>query len=534
MDKENIISSNNGTQLHWAFTSARNTMAQHGDLDKYVCASGITPSGIIHIGNFREAMTVDLVKRAFKIMGKNAVHIHSWDNFDVFRKVPKDMPKQDLLSQHLRMSIVDVPDTDKGYNSYAERNLKAVEDTLPLVGINPEYRYQAEMYKKCLYADDIKKALENTDKIKSILNKYRTEPLADDWLPTSIFCDSCKKDIIIKQEWKGGYDLYYECECGHKETFDIRKKGIVKLLWRVDWPMRWNYEKVNFEPGGKDHSMPGSSYETGKQISKEIWDRIAPNYTMYDFLSIKGRGGKISSSAGDVVTLKDCLEIYQPEIIRYLFAGTRPNTEFAISFDQDVIKIYEDYDKCERIYYGEEQVNDKNKEKNKWIYELSQIDDDLNKIPKTKPVSISFREVTTLLCIKDMNETKVYDFFKYKINTDFEDKRVRTRISCAKNWLIKFADDNFKFHINKNKNEDFFNTLDENQKNALSMLKDAITSAGDTEDLNTKLFDIPQKLGMEMKEFFRISYQSIISKDKGPKLAGFIDEIGRENILKLL
>ena len=35
---------------------------------------------------------------------------------------------------------------------------------------------------------------------------------------------------IVKQEWKQGYEITYECECGHKETFDFRKKGIVKLL----------------------------------------------------------------------------------------------------------------------------------------------------------------------------------------------------------------------------------------------------------------------------------------------------------------
>jgi lysyl-tRNA synthetase, class I len=532
MSKDNTLNSRENYPLHWAFTSVRNTVAQHGELDKYVCASGVTPSGVIHIGNFREIMTVDIVKRAFNIMGLKANHIHSWDNYDVFRKVPKDMPQQDLLEKQLRKSIVDVPDTDKGFKSYAERNLKAVEETLPLVGIKPEYKYQAELYKKCTYAEDIKLALENTDKIKEILNKHRTEPLVDHWLPTSIFCDACKKDTILKQEWKGGYELYYECECGHKETFDIRKKGIVKLLWRVDWPMRWNFEKVNFEPGGKDHSMPGSSYDTAKEIVSVVWSKTPPTYTMYDFLSIKGRGGKISSSAGDVVTLKDCLEIYQPEIVRFLFTGTRPNAEFAISFDQDVIKIYEDYDKCERIYYNLEQTNDKNKENNKWIYQLSQVDDDINHISSEMHTQISFREITMMLCIKDMNPEKVYEIYKDKplIN----EIRLKTRIDCAKNWLLNYADDNFKFYINKIKNEQLFQTIDNTQKEALNLLKQALISAGDTEDLNQKIFDIPQKLNIEMKDFFKVCYQAIISKDKGPKLANFIDDIGRENIVKIL
>ena len=58
---------------------------------------------------------------------------------------------------------------------------------------------------------------------------------------------------------------------------------------------------------------------------------------MYDFVKIKGADKKISSSSGDVITLKDFLEIYTPEIVRYIFAGTRPNKELSIAFDGDVI-----------------------------------------------------------------------------------------------------------------------------------------------------------------------------------------------------
>jgi lysyl-tRNA synthetase class 1 len=46
----------------------------------YVCASGITPSGVIHIGNFREIITTELVVRALKDKGKKARFIYSWDD----------------------------------------------------------------------------------------------------------------------------------------------------------------------------------------------------------------------------------------------------------------------------------------------------------------------------------------------------------------------------------------------------------------------------------------------------------------------
>lgn len=522
--------------MHWAFTSVKNVIAQNGKQEIYTCASGITPSGVIHIGNFREAITVDLVKRAFKYMKLNARHIHSWDDFDVFRKVPKNMPNPEILEKHLRMSIIDTPDTTGEGKNYADRNRIAVEKTLPLVGINPEYKYQAQKYRNCEYAEEIKKALENKDSIREILDQFRQEPLEKDWLPTSIFCSNCKKDTITKQEWKGNYTVYYECECGHKEEFDFREKGIIKLAWRVDWPMRWYYENVHFEPGGKDHSSPSGSYSTGKLISEKVWNKKAPTYTMYDFISIKGMGGKISSSSGDVVTLKECLEIYEPEIVRFLFAGTRPNAEFAISFDSDVIKIYEDFDKVERIFYKKEEVNEKNYEKNKWIYIFSQVNEDINLISPEMPVQIPFRELTMMLCIKDQDESRVLEHYINSgvVKNKVDESRLSTRISCAKKWLNKYADDNFKFIVKSEKDEEFFKTLTEVQKESLEKLKEILKSDLVGDEFETAIFNIHKEMQIEMKEFFSLCYQAIIGKDKGPKLASFITEIGREKVAKIL
>ena len=51
----------------------------------------------------------------------------------------------------------------------------------------------------------------------------------------------------------------------------------------------------------------------------------------------------MSKSLGNVINLKQCLEIYEPQILRYMFVKARPNTEFSIAFDGDVLKIYAEY-----------------------------------------------------------------------------------------------------------------------------------------------------------------------------------------------
>ena len=257
------------------------------------------------------------------------------------------MPDPETLEKYLRFPITMVPDTFGRDSSYARHHEVDVESELPRVGIFPEYLYQAERYRSNMYAEGIKTALQNRQKIKDCLNRYRDEahkiPDSEEYWPTAAFCSKCHKDTTEMVSYDGEYGLTYHCtSCGHTETADLRTSKEIKLGWRVDWPMRWAFEKTVFEPAGKDHHSQGGSFDTAKLVSQEVFNWPAPVTFRYDFIGLKGLPGKMSSSKGAVISLPDVLNVYQPEIVRYLFAGTRPNTEFVISFDLDVIKIYED------------------------------------------------------------------------------------------------------------------------------------------------------------------------------------------------
>ena len=123
--------------LHWADQAAEQIIRERVDLPLYTCASGITPSGTVHIGNFREIISVDLVVRALKSRGKNVRFIYSWDDYDVFRKVPANMPEPEKLAEYLRFPITRVPDTFGRDESYARHHEVDVETMLPKVGIHP-------------------------------------------------------------------------------------------------------------------------------------------------------------------------------------------------------------------------------------------------------------------------------------------------------------------------------------------------------------------------------------------------------------
>ncbi len=331
-------------KFFWADKIADDLIRGKKNKKEFVCASGITPSGTVHIGNFREIITTDLVARALKEKGKKVRFIYSWDDYDRFRKVPENMPdeKKKEYEGYIGKPVSDVPSPFEKGKSYAKHFEDEFESISEKVGIKPEFIYQNQMHKRCKYAHLVKKALDERKEIIKILDKYREQPLEEDWMPIEVYCEKCGRDNTKIQD-VDEYQIEYSCDCGHWAKFDFRKKGIVKLKWRVDWPARWFYEKVDFEPGGNDHSVEGGSYTTGKEISKKIYDYSAPTYVMYGFVYKKGVQGKMSSSAGNLFTIQEVEEVYEPEILRYLFVGTRPNKEFEISFDNDVIKIYEDY-----------------------------------------------------------------------------------------------------------------------------------------------------------------------------------------------
>ena len=546
------------TAAHWADETAAKIIAEKGEKALYTCASGITPSGTVHIGNFREIISVELVVRSLRDLGKKVRFIYSWDDFDVFRKVPQNMPRQEELEKYLRFPITMVPDPWERDSSYARHHEVDVETQLPIVGITPEYIYQAERYRSSVYADGIRKALEYRLALKNILDKFRDDDhkIQGEWWPVSVFCSKCNKDETEIDGWDGEWALGYNCKCGHSETADIRSAKGIKLSWRIDWPMRWEYEKVDFEPAGKDHHSHGGSFDTARIVCKDVYNWDAPVTFRYDFIGIKGAAGKISSSKGVVVDLSDLLKVYTPELVRYLFAGTRPNTEFTISFDLDVIKIYEDYDKTERIAWKMEAAKDEAAyRRERRIYELSRpgvcAEGKTLPLEGPPPFQIPFRHLGNLIQIADGDIEKALSDCFAKNNADShgnfsQEQPLYARALCAKYWVENCAPEEFRFKLRPAGGDDALSPEDQvklrplsaAEKTAVSILRDdvimQIESFCDDKFCAEAIYAAAKKAGIDGKELFAAAYQALIGKDQGPRLANFLRSIDKERLLSIL
>ncbi|MDR2159957.1 MAG: lysine--tRNA ligase [Treponema sp.] len=535
-------------EAHWADETAAKIIREKGDKDRYTCASGITPSGTVHIGNFREIISVDLVVRALRDRGKTVRFIYSWDDYDVFRRVPKNMPRQEELEKYLRFPITMAPDPWGRDPSYARHHEVEVETKLPLVGIHPEYRYQAERYRASRYAEGIKKALDRREALKTILDRYRDEDhkIQGEWWPVSVFCDACCRDDTEIDGWDGDWGLSYHCNaCGHRETVDLRRAKGVKLGWRVDWPMRWAYEQVDFEPAGKDHHSQGGSFDTARHVCTEVYGWDPPVTFRYDFIGIKGGAGKMSSSSGRLYDLSDLLTVYTPELVRYLFAGTRPNTEFTISFDLDVIKIYEDYDKTERIAWKIEAAKDEGAyRRERRIYELSQAavsPEGKTRFPEVMPFQVPFRHLCNLIQIADGNIDKTIAGLETASAAAGNPLRpeqippLRARAACAKYWVEECAPGEFRFRLRPaGERAD----LSDAETAGVRALRDGvigrIETFADDKSCAEAIYRAAEAAGLDGKALFRAAYQALIGKDQGPRLANFLRSIEKERLLHIL
>ena len=520
---------------HWADAAAERIIRQRGDRECYVVASGVAPSGTVHFGHLREVMSAELVARALRDRGRRVRFIYSWDDYDVFRKVPANLPRQEELARHLRKPVVAVPDPYGAAPNYAAGFERSLEQVLPRLGIRPEYRYQAERYRAARYASGIRTALARRALVRAILDRHRDSPLPEDYWPITIYSELDGTDNTTVLDWDGADTVTYRDVDGSEKQADLTRSGAVKLLWRVDWPMRWAHEGVDCEPAGKDHLTAGGSFDTGAPIAREVYGCEPPVTFLYGDVGIKGGAGRIASSAGNAVTIEQVLTVYQPEVVRFLYAATRPQAEFVVSFDLDVLKIYEDYDRAERVYFGAERMGAKRRDRVRRAYELAQIEE----VPDRMAPQVPFRHLCNLIQLRDGDDAAAAASLVRELGlaapaaADAR-RRLEARAAAAAAWLAGYAPPAMRFRLRRPGESP--PSLPPAAAAALGRLYHELDrlERHDGASLADRIYAIAKEEEVPPQELFEAAYRALLGADRGPRLADFILLSGRDRLAPLL
>ncbi len=517
-------------EKHWADAIAEKLIELNPKKKKFVLAAGISPSGTVHIGNFRDVITIDLVGKALREKKKNVELVFSWDEFDRLRKIPGNIPPS--FSKYLGMPLAEIPDPGDCHDSYARHFEVPFEEALPQFGIEIRFVRQAEMYGKNKYYEGIKTAMQKRREIAEILAKFKTQGMTgeemENYYPLQVYCSKCRSSLNTKII---GYDdnnkVTYKCKCGQEEEVDISKKNVGKLDWKVDWAMRWKYEDVSFEPGGEDHASPGGSYDVSSVISKEIFEFNPPLFQGYGFVGVEG-AFKMSSSKGTGISPSDLLEIYEPELLRWIFTRVRPLKPITLFFDSQIIRQYDEFDRKVEEYYGKKLSEGDMKE-----IEFSKTGKPLLKIRTPFRQIVSFGQIVQ----GNFEELKkMYDMLKEK----YDEKMLKERLEKSQAWLEKFVPE-LRLIVREYFNTAYFDKLSEEEREQITKLADGMKKRMNTEKLTALVYEIPKKPGMSEEEkkkaqrkFFSNVYQMLIDADTGPRLPTFLLALGKERVESLL
>lgn len=526
--------------MYWADKLAEEVIRRKPDKEEYICAAGISPSGSVHIGNFRDIATSLFVCRALQKKGKKAKLLFSWDEFDRLRKVPKNVSDHlgnNSYEKYIGYPYVDIPDPFGKDESYAAHFEKEFMASVERFGIQMDYRYQAKEYRSGRYAKYVIFALENRKKIFDILDRHRTQDAQegerDQYYPVSIFCPHCHKDSTkIVSLSEDCTKAHYVCACGHEGDFDFTKDFNCKLQWKVDWPMRWMAEGVDFEPGGKDHASRNGSYDTAKDISREVFGYEPPLFQGYEFIGIKGSVGKMSGSSGLNMTPEFLLKLYPPELILWLYAKTEPLKAFDFCLSDEILRQYFEFGKMLSAYR-----NGTADENTRRIIENSLIADHVY-------IPVPMSQLVELGSVVDFNPDMMEKLFA-KIGTPYKKEEFEELFDRAKFWLRTCSPES-EYIILKKRNWKYWRTMNEEERACIRQLKEYIEKGDYTLDsLQAELYAIPKRVYPDKAEdkaalkevqskFFQDVYNLLLARDKGPRLYLYLYAVEPSRYLNLL
>ncbi|MEU2442629.1 lysine--tRNA ligase [Streptomyces althioticus] len=544
-----------------------------------VVASGLSPSGPIHLGNLREVMTPHLVADEIRRRGHQVRHLISWDDYDRYRKVPAGVPGVDeTWAEHIGKPLTSVP-APKGspHPNWAEHFKAAMTESLAELGVEFDGISQTAQYTSGVYREQILHAMKHRGDIDAILAQYRTKKApakkqqqkpvdeaeleaaegsgaaAEDdgssgsagYFPYKPYCGNCEKDLTTVTSYDDdSTELTYSCtSCGFSETVRLNEFNRGKLVWKVDWPMRWAYEGVIFEPSGVDHSSPGSSFQVGGQIVG-IFDGKQPIGPMYAFVGISGMA-KMSSSKGGVPTPADALKIMEPQLLRWLYARRRPNQSFKVAFDQEIQRLYDEWDRLEAKVADGSALPADVAAHSRAVRTAS------GELPRT-PRPLPYR---TLASVADI--TAGHEDQALRILSDLDPANpltsldeARPRYDKAEAWINTHVPADQRTIVRDEPDTELLKSLDEQARESLRLLLDGLADnwsldglthlvygvpkvqAGFSADATPK--EVPPEIKTAQRSFFALLYQLLVSRDTGPRLPTLLLAVGQERVRHLL
>ena len=514
INKINIENTNS-----WPFVEAKRILNDRKEnidkKNKIVLQTGYGPSGLPHIGTFGEVARTSMVVNALNHITDIPKEIITFsDDMDGLRKIPDNVPNQEILLKNLNKPLTQVPDPFRKFNSFGEHNNEMLKKFLDNFKFKYSFKSSTDLYKKGFFNDALTLILGKFDEIMEIILPTLGSERKKTYSPFLPICPITGKvlEIPVKEINKKEKKIIFD-----NDKHDLEASipnGNCKLQWKVDWAMRWYALDVDFEMYGKD--LIESAILSNRII--KLLGKTSPTGFAYE-LFLDDKGEKISKSKGNGITIDQWLSYASPESLS-LFMYQNPKRAKKL-YNEVVSKTVDDYFN----------FIEKSKKQDQSQLLLNPVWHVHNgNVPKEE-IIMSFSMLLNLVETSNA-ETKdiLWKFVKkYKPNIDEKNFPIFDKMV---GYAIKYFNDvikqSKKYKIPK-----------EPEKKALLQLVKILESCNENmtpEEIQTQIYTAGKENGYKenLREWFKLIYEVVFGDENGPRMGFFISFFGLKETIKLL
>ena len=503
----------------WPFVEIRKLLKDRKDIiktkNKITFQTGYGPSGLPHIGTFGEVARTSMMINVLKHIQKIDHELITFsDDMDGLRKVPDNIPNDEVLKKNLDKPLTSIPDPFGKYQSFGEHNNEMLKEFLKKFKFDFIFKSSTFNYKKGVFNNSLMRVLEKYDEIMNIILPTLGDERKKTYCPFLPICPETGKVLqipLISMDPKKGTVVFKNKD---KKLETNILDGNCKLQWKVDWAMRWFTFDVDFEMYGKDLT---ESAILSNKICRTL-GKIPPNGFAYE-LFLDEKGEKISKSKGNGISIEQWLRYASPESLSlYMY----PNPKRAKKLYSEVVpKTVDEYLSLIEKYPNQ-------KEKDQIINPVWHVH---NGNPPKEKIVMPFSMLLNLVGSSNADTKQILWKFINKFH-----KEIKSKDYPILDGLTEYAINYFKDKVEPNKK---FKTPNDKEKQALKNLAlklEEVDQKSNPEDIQTVVYSVGKENGYEknLRDWFKLIYQVLFGEEDGPRMGFFVSFFGLKETIGLI
>ena len=503
----------------WPFVETRKLLKDRKDIikskNKITFQTGYGPSGLPHIGTFGEVARTSMMINALNHIQKIDHELITFsDDMDGLRKVPENIPNDEVLRNNLGKPLTGIPDPFGKYKSFGEHNNEKLKEFLKKFNFDFIFKSSTDSYKKGIFNESLSRVLEKYDEIMNIILPTLREERRKTYCPFLPICPDTGKVLEIPLS---SVDLKKKILVFDNDGKKLEKSildGNCKLQWKVDWAMRWFTFDVDFEMYGKDLT---ESAILSSKICK-VLGKKPPNGFAYE-LFLDEKGEKISKSKGNGISIDQWLRYASPESLSlYMY----PNPKRAKKLYSEVVpKTVDEY-----LSLIEKFPNQKISDKL-----LNPVWHVHNGKPPQEKIVMPFSMLLNLVGSSNADNKEIL----WKFINRFH-KKIRSEDHPILDNLTEYAINYFKDKVEPNKKFKLPSSDEKKALEKLTMKLKEIDNELNPEEIQTIIYSVGKENGYEknLRDWFKLIYQVLFGEEDGPRMGFFVSFFGLKETINLI